>query len=103
MAQDEIIEATGPVWLWRPNDRKGGGWHFLTIDGQTSAELRYAALGRTGGFGSIKVEARIGGTIWSTSLFPHRETGGFILPLKADVRKREKIGADDVVTVELRI
>lgn len=96
----EEFEIVAPIWCWRPNE-KGGGWHFLTIDGQSAAELRYAALGRTGGFGSIKVEARIGRTIWRTSIFPQRESGGFILPIKADVRKRESIGEGDEVTVWL--
>lgn len=98
------IELTARIWLWKPARKpQASGWHFLTIDGQTAAEIRFAALGRTGGFGSIKVAARIGDTRWSTSIFPQRESGGFILPIKADVRKREQIGEGDEVTVELRV
>jgi Domain of unknown function (DUF1905) len=98
---DTAFTVTAPIWLW-----SGGGvasWYFLTIDGQTSAEIRYETLGRTGGFGSVKVVARIGETEFRTSLFPSKEQGGFILPVKAAVRKAEGIGAGDVVTVELRV
>lgn len=102
MSGDDRFELTTALWCWR-SGKPGAGWHFLTIDGQTAAEIRYAALGRTGGFGSIRVEARIGGTVWRTSLFPQRESGGFILPVKADVRKREGIGEGDVVKVELSL
>lgn len=102
MTDGESFETTTTLWCWR-SAGPGAGWHFVTIDGQTSAEIRYAALGRTGGFGSIKVEARIGGTAWRTSIFPQRESGGFILPIKAAVRKSERIGEGDTVTVELRL
>lgn len=102
MSDGESFETNATLWCWRSSGT-GSGWHFLTIDGQTAAEIRYAALGRTGGFGSIKVEVRIGRTRWSTSIFPQRESGGFILPVKAAVRKSEGIGEGDLVRVELRI
>jgi len=99
-ASDEIFDVEAEVWTWRlPNH--SGTWHFLTVDGQTSAEIRYAALGRTGGFGSIKVSATIGSTRWRTSIFPHRESGGFILPIKAEVRRNEGIVPGSVVTGRL--
>ncbi len=103
---DERFTLTATIWLWNPpagHRAKGGSWHFLTIDGQTAAEIRFAALGRTGGFGSIKVKARIGDTRWNTSIFPQRESGGFILPIKAEVRKREGLGEGDEVRVSLSV
>lgn len=104
MDDGERFALTARIWLWKPALKpQATGWHFLTIDGQTAAEIRFAALGRTGGFGSIRVAARIGGTAWNTSIFPQRESGGFILPIKAEVRRREAIGEGDEVTVELRI
>lgn len=101
MRGGERFETSTTLWRWR--SAGAAAWHFLTIDGQTAAEIRYAALGRTGGFGSIKVEARIGTTRWSTSIFPQRSSGGFLLPVKAAVRKSENIGEGDEVTVELTI
>ena len=98
-----IFEATGPVWLWTAPAPAKGSWHFLTIDPQTSVEIRYEALGRTGGFGSIKVTVTIGETRWYTSLFPHKSSGGFLLPLKSDVRRREGLAEGDTVTVRLEV
>ncbi len=100
---DEQFEVCSKVWQWRPDATAGSGWYFLTVDGQTAAEIRYAALGRSRGFGSIRVTALIGSTRWQTSLFPHRASGGFILPLKADVRKREGIEAGSDVIVQLKV
>lgn len=98
-----IFETTGPVWLWTAAPPAKGSWHFLTIDPQTSVEIRYEALGRTGGFGSIKVGVTIGATRWYTSLFPHKTSGGFLLPLKADVRRAEGLAEGDTVTVRLEV
>lgn len=61
------------------------------------------ALVERRGFGSVRVIARIGAVEWRTSLFPERESGGYILPLKADVRRRAGIAAGDEVEVELEL
>jgi len=104
MTGEETFELTARVWLWTSTSKdRPMAWHFLTVDGQTSAEIRYAALGRTGGFGSIPVEVRIGATRWRTSIFPHRDSGGYILPIKAAVRKREGIVAGDEVALSLTL
>jgi hypothetical protein len=99
---EHAFEVSGKVGLW-PSSKPGGGWHYLIIEGQTAMEIRYAALGRTGGFGSIKVHARIGDTEWQTSLFPERESGGFLILLKAEVRRRESIAAGKRVKIRLAI
>ena len=52
-------------------------------------------------FGSLPVRAAIGRTSWSTSLFADTRTASYLLPVKADVRRREGIGDGDAVTVEL--
>ena len=98
------IEATGPVWLWKAKDPSvPAAWHFITITGDAAAALRIKSQGRKGGFGSVKVLARIGETEWSTSVFPAKELDGFMLPLKASVRKAEGVKAGDEVTVVLRV
>ena len=102
MRDEDCFETTTILWRWQ-SAKPGAGWHFVKIDGQVAAEVRFAALGRTGGFGSIKVFARIGETRWRTSIFPQREGGGFVLPIKAEVRKREGLAEGDAVTVELQL
>ena len=49
----------------------------------------------------IPVAVRLGGTSWTTSLFP--KDGGYIVPLKADVRRREALEVGDVVTLRLTV
>ena len=97
------IRITAPLWRWQPKPPAKAAWYFITIDGQTAAEIRYEALGRIGGFGSIKITAVIGETRWYTSLFPHKESGGFLLPVKASVRKAEDLNVGDERTVTIEV
>ncbi|MFL6743249.1 MAG: DUF1905 domain-containing protein, partial [Sphingomicrobium sp.] len=55
-----------------------------------------------GGFGSVKVEASINGVAWRTSVFPQK-SGGYLLPVKKEVRCTAGIAAGDEVTLELEL
>ncbi len=102
----ERITHTGPLWRWTGNSN--GTWHFLTIDGAAGEALSATALmqrlemGRRAGFGSLRVKARIGDSQFSTSVFPSKTTG-WLLPVKATVRKDEGLAEGDSVTVTLEI
>ena len=100
-----MIVFTAPLWLW---SGEGGSWHFVTVPHEQSAEIRLeaAAAGPRRGFGSVGVEARIAdpsagpgqAVTWRTSVFPQK-AGTFLLPVKADVRRRAGVAAGDEVTV----
>ena len=94
-----MITVTSPLWLWSGGQ---GSWHFITIPEAQSGEFRAESFARRGGFGSVRVEARVGDVIWRTSVFPQK-SGGYILPVKAEVRRRAGIAAGDDVTVALEI
>jgi hypothetical protein len=94
-----LIAVTAPLWLW---SGEGGSWHFITVPEQQAAEIRAHSLLARGGFGSVKVEARIGDVTWRTSIFPQK-SGGYILPVKKEVRCRAGIAAGDEVTVTLQL
>lgn len=99
----ERITHTGPLWRWTGGTN--GTWHFLTIDGAAGEALSATALMRRlertiGGFGSLKVRATIGDTVFATSVFPSREQD-WMLPVKAAVRRSEDLAEGDLVTVTL--
>lgn len=58
--------------------------------------------GKRRGFGSVKVEARIGDSEWSTSIFPQKE-GTWFLPVRATVRRAEKLEMGDPVTARITL
>ena len=95
-----MISVTARLWLWSEGQ---GTWHFLTVPAEQAIEIRAHSFGSSRrGFGSVRVEATIGGVSWRTSVFPQK-SGGYILPIKADVRRRAGISAGDEVTVELEL
>ena len=79
-----MLTVTGPLWLWPGN---GATWHFMTVPAEQAGEIRGHALASPRGFGSVRVEATIGGVVWRTSVFPIKR-GGYILPVKAEVRRK---------------
>jgi hypothetical protein len=89
------LEFSGEVWFWRGPSP----FHFVTVPEAESDELQAASAEVTYGWGMIPVEAGIGSTRWTTSLFP--KNGGYVVPLKDAVRTAEDIDVGDTVTVRL--
>lgn len=91
------LEFSGEIWFWRGP----APHHFVTVPEPESAQLREVAAAVTYGWGMVPVAARIGGTRWTTSLFPR--DGGYVVPVKAQVRRAEELDAGDRVTVRLTV
>lgn len=79
-------------------------WHFVGVDKKHSADIKEKFASKKRGFGSVPVEVTIGKTKWKTSIFPDKRSGTYLMPLKADVRRKEGIRAKDKITftIELR-
>lgn len=103
-----MIGFTSLLWIWR--GEAAGRWYFVTVPDQQSAEIKAHALGSPRGFGSVRVEARIANSsagsgqavILRTSVFP-LSSGGYLLPVKAEVRRKAGLAAGDEVTAELTL
>lgn len=98
----ETLTHIAPLWRWT-----GGkaAWFFVTIGGENAEALAATALmrrleGQGRGFGSIRVRATIGDSRFDTSVFPQKNEG-YILPVKAGVRRAEGLAEGDEVTVTL--
>jgi len=82
-----------------------GGWCFITLPRDWTSPLKVVRGSQAGAWGSMRVEATIGASTWRTSLFPDSKAGAFLLPIKAEVRRREGIAPGDrvrvVVTIDL--
>jgi hypothetical protein len=91
------LEFVGQVWEWRGP----APYYFVTVPDEESAQLESMASLVTYGWGMIPVEASIGLTRWTTSLFP--KDGRYVVPLKSVVRTAEGIGTGDTVNVRLGV
>lgn len=89
---------TAELWIW--DARKSDSWTFATVPPEHSDDL-LARAGPRRGFGSIPVEVTIGTSTWRTSVFPDKQSGCFVLPIKAAVRRSEAIAAGDSINITL--
>ena len=93
------FESGGELWQYEG----AGGWHFVTIPDELVEEVRELSEGSRKPFGSSPVEATIGSSIWTTSIFADRKRDSFLLPVKAGVRDAENLLAGDQVQVKLTL
>lgn len=84
----EVIEWRGPA-----------PYFFVVMSESDSAELKEQARSLIY-WGQVPVQVVIGGTEFSTALFP--KDGRYMVPLRAAVRNAEGIDEGDVVRVALR-
>ena len=78
----------GEIHYWRGP----APYHFVALP---------VAEAVTYGWGMVQVSVRIGDTTWRTSLFP--KDGGYLLPLRDSVRRKEPLELGDVVSVRLTV
>lgn len=90
------VSFRAPLWRWEGD----AAWHFVSLPEDVADEIEDSPAERRG-FGSIRVLVTIGGSEWSTSLFPDTKRGTFLLPVKKQVRTREGIEEGDMVDVAL--
>ena len=94
---EHTFEATLFAWdADRPDS-----WVFATLPEDLSDEIEETAEPR--GFGSVRVEVSVGGSTWSTSLFPSKTEGAYVLPVKKAVRRAEGLEVGEPSTFTIRL
>lgn len=87
----------GEIWYWKGPSP----FHFVTVPHEEGEELRAVSSLASYGWGVIPVTVTIGGTNWSTSLFP--KDGTYLVPIKASVRAAEGLELGDAVQISLTV
>jgi hypothetical protein len=95
---DPTFTFKSKVWLWKGE----AAWHFITVPLNLSKDIKGLDDGPRRGFGSIRVNVTVGKTTWKTSIFPEKK-GTYVLPVKAEVRKKEKLSVGSKVTVKITL
>lgn len=102
----ETLSLTAPLARWQ-GDR--GTYHLFVITGEAAeqiamhARLHRLEFGKQRGFGSVKVTARIGGTSWSSSVFPQKKQSEWILLVSKKVMRAEDLSEGESVAAELEL
>lgn len=95
------VEFDGELWVW--DARPGDNWVFVSLPADASEQIRHMTAGERRGFGSVRVQARIGTTTWRTSIFPDGTRNVYVLPVKAGVRKAQGLAAGDMARVVVEL
>jgi Na+-transporting NADH:ubiquinone oxidoreductase subunit NqrF len=89
------------LWIW--DARRHEMWTFVSVPADHAEEIRDLAAVLPRGFGSVRVQARIGTSIWKTSIFPAGDQGAYVLPVKKAIRKAQSLNPGDKTTVAIEL
>ncbi|WP_216320007.1 DUF1905 domain-containing protein [Deinococcus aestuarii] len=91
------LEFSGELWHWAGP----APWYFVAVPVRECRVLQTASKFVTYGWGMIPAQVRIGETEYRTSLFP--KEGRYLVPVKASVRRAERLEEGAEVRVCLRV
>ena len=80
-----------------------GAWIFVSLPEKTSLEIRKHFKTEEEGWGRLKATAQIGNTEWKTAIWFDTKRNTYLLPLKAEVRKKENIREGKSIKVDVWI
>lgn len=81
-----------------------GAWRFARVPEDISAKIKEMQKGRLRrGWGAVYAKAKVGKSEWTTSIFPDRHSGTYILPLKKQIRYEENLydGIDINISIQI--
>jgi hypothetical protein len=93
------IKFKAELWEWQGQ----GAWCFVSLPKEYYDEIKAISSLPKRGFGSVKIEASVGETIWKTSIFPDTKSGTYLLPIKKAIRKAENLNIGSVVHIKVRL
>ncbi len=76
-----------------------GGWHFISLPKNLAKEIRENLKWQEEGWGRLKAQAKINNSQWDTAIWFDTKMDTYLLPLKAEIRKKENIVAGKTVEV----
>ena len=99
MSINLTYEFSAPVWKHSAT----GGWYFVSLPIESSEEIRQNMKWQEEGWGRMNTKAKIRETLWDTAIWYDTKLGTYILPIKAVIRKKEKIEIGNILDVEITL
>ncbi len=87
--------------LWKYSSP--AGWYFVSLPGEISAEIRAHLKWQEEGWGRMKASARIGELEWETAIWFDRKRQSYLLPIKAEIRKKAGLQLNQSYELSIRI
>jgi hypothetical protein len=83
--------------LWQHNGPSG--WYFVSLPINIASEIRENLKWQEEGWGRMKATAKIGQSQWETAIWFDTKHNTYILPIKGEIRKKERLGSNEAVQV----
>ncbi len=80
-----------------------GGWFFVSLPKEISEEIRENLKWQEEGWGRMKTSAKIKKIEWDTAIWFDKKANTYLLPIKANIRKKINVKLDDLITVSISI
>lgn len=78
---------TSKVWKYAAP----AGWHFVSLPKELAMEIRENLKWQEQGWGRLKAVAKIGNSEWETAIWFDTKMKTYLLPIKSEIRIKEKI------------
>lgn len=75
--------------LWQYQGKNA--WCFVSLPLDLAKEIRENLKWQEEGWGRLKAKAKIGNSEWETAIWFDTKQATYLLPLKANIRKKERI------------
>ncbi len=95
------IQYTFSGKLWQHDSP--GGWFFVSLPEHISKEIRENLHWQEEGWGRMKASAAIGKLEWDTAIWYDRKRNTYLLPVKADIRRKADLKLDEAIVVSIWI
>lgn len=90
--------------IWHYSSTGGmGGWWIVCLPKEMAKEIRENLKFLEEGWGRLKIMAKVGNSQWQTAIWFDTKLDTYIFPLKAEIRKKEKLEADEDIEVAIWI
>lgn len=77
--------------LYHSSSEGMGGWWIVFLPKEMAKEIRENLKFLEEGWGRLKITAKIGNSQWKTAIWFDTKNDTYLLPLKAEIRKKENI------------
>lgn len=87
--------------LWKYEGK--GSWYFIALPKRLSNEIRKNNFQFEEGWGRLKVIAAIKNIEWKTAIWFDSKKQTYLLPIKAEIRQKERIKEGDTIAITLKV
>ena len=87
--------------LWRYAGQ--AGWYFISLPNEISKEIRENLKWQEEGWGRMKATVTIEKEEWRTAIWFDKKLNTYLLPIKADIRKKLKLETGQMLVVNISI